>query len=459
MTRDERLVFCKSCTHKGFDPEVGIVCGLTQKEPDFDPRCPSYQPIEAEEKPTSTANKRFWKRVAIWTLILVTAGALGTVGFIKWREHQRLVELEKLYNQFTEDEYIMYAEMLEGMLKRGDQKGINAQVDQDYLRDLILSGIYTDYTVEEMLENDIYRPGKYILSSARCVGAQIDFIRYYRKGVVPHLIYRTYCENSLNYFDFTLGISGGKLMIQDMFSYASGQSFTEDIEILINEVGGIAKDEQVIKWSRPYRKMVSRYQRISIALSRGDYLKAKILLSGIPEQFHKYPSYQNVTVRIASFDDTTEFESAVATLVKNFPDMEGVAAYHGVHRFRNNGDTVQGLKAIRTLRDFVGHDPVLDIYEGHMRRAAVDLTGAQRAYREAMLSLPDCAWANWYDLEMSIILGDVEDAATKFWYMRKRHLFTNFTMSRMLYPYRDFLESPEFLEAYHKAGEEIPDPY
>ncbi|NBP68771.1 MAG: hypothetical protein EBR30_17880 [Cytophagia bacterium] len=42
MTRDQHLEFCVRCLNRKFDPQQGIVCGLTNRIADFENRCPSF---------------------------------------------------------------------------------------------------------------------------------------------------------------------------------------------------------------------------------------------------------------------------------------------------------------------------------------------------------------------------------------------------------------------------------
>lgn len=43
MTRDEHLAFCKKCTKSKFDPQQGLICGITNAIADFDPVCENFE--------------------------------------------------------------------------------------------------------------------------------------------------------------------------------------------------------------------------------------------------------------------------------------------------------------------------------------------------------------------------------------------------------------------------------
>lgn len=42
MTREDYLHYCNSCTNKGFDPQKGMICKLSQNLPNFTLTCSSY---------------------------------------------------------------------------------------------------------------------------------------------------------------------------------------------------------------------------------------------------------------------------------------------------------------------------------------------------------------------------------------------------------------------------------
>jgi uncharacterized RDD family membrane protein YckC len=42
MTRDQHLAFCKVCTNRAFDAQLGIICKLTGRHADFENTCPSF---------------------------------------------------------------------------------------------------------------------------------------------------------------------------------------------------------------------------------------------------------------------------------------------------------------------------------------------------------------------------------------------------------------------------------
>jgi hypothetical protein len=42
MTLDQQLQYCKICTNRKMNPAIGLVCGLTDQKPAFDPQCSTF---------------------------------------------------------------------------------------------------------------------------------------------------------------------------------------------------------------------------------------------------------------------------------------------------------------------------------------------------------------------------------------------------------------------------------
>jgi hypothetical protein len=51
MDLSQRLAFCKKCEKRTFDPNLGIVCSLSQRKPDFVSNCNDFilDPKEASK--------------------------------------------------------------------------------------------------------------------------------------------------------------------------------------------------------------------------------------------------------------------------------------------------------------------------------------------------------------------------------------------------------------------------
>ncbi len=55
MTRDQHLEFCKRCTNREFNPQFGIICGLTKKIANFENNCENFQVDESVKIETPVA--------------------------------------------------------------------------------------------------------------------------------------------------------------------------------------------------------------------------------------------------------------------------------------------------------------------------------------------------------------------------------------------------------------------
>ncbi|TNE79101.1 MAG: hypothetical protein EP332_12180 [Bacteroidetes bacterium] len=58
MTRDEYVKICSGCANRAFNPQIGVICKLTQAPADFQISCPSYQKDAVAEQKLQSSLKR-----------------------------------------------------------------------------------------------------------------------------------------------------------------------------------------------------------------------------------------------------------------------------------------------------------------------------------------------------------------------------------------------------------------
>jgi len=99
MTRDQQLKFCKTCVNRKFEPQSGLICGLTNRKADFETECKSYEldntvvqqlddqelisPQLAIEK-LSEENINSFKAEQDFPKALIVGIAVGVLGAILW---------------------------------------------------------------------------------------------------------------------------------------------------------------------------------------------------------------------------------------------------------------------------------------------------------------------------------------------------------------------------------------
>ena len=75
MELKERLEYCKNCQKRKFG-DTGIICSLTERKPDFDPKCSDFllDPKEVKRKTSkveySDHEKKGQKRT-IWGILVI----------------------------------------------------------------------------------------------------------------------------------------------------------------------------------------------------------------------------------------------------------------------------------------------------------------------------------------------------------------------------------------------------
>lgn len=85
MDRKEQLVFCKQCRNQKFDPQRGIICGLTDAPADFEGTCPDFDqkvPDRFESSGNYTYKSHEPERggcLMVYIVLIVVGGTFGTI--------------------------------------------------------------------------------------------------------------------------------------------------------------------------------------------------------------------------------------------------------------------------------------------------------------------------------------------------------------------------------------------
>lgn len=84
MEREEQLFFCRKCKKRQFDPNQGIICGLTQKRADFEKECENYvldEAVVAMDKKKAAEEGIPARRIVASTEVLERLKSQQSIGF------------------------------------------------------------------------------------------------------------------------------------------------------------------------------------------------------------------------------------------------------------------------------------------------------------------------------------------------------------------------------------------
>ncbi|MCK4662290.1 MAG: hypothetical protein KAT68_05455 [Bacteroidales bacterium] len=65
MTREDQIKFCQVCKNRKFNPQIGLICGLTNEKAQFTDTCESYDEdseLIKREKERAEVNPKKWKK-------------------------------------------------------------------------------------------------------------------------------------------------------------------------------------------------------------------------------------------------------------------------------------------------------------------------------------------------------------------------------------------------------------
>ena len=75
LTEKEQLELCKTCTNRGFDSSIGLVCSLTKTRRSFVETCKDYKEDEKEAFKKRQAEQAYQEitqegNISVWKLVL-----------------------------------------------------------------------------------------------------------------------------------------------------------------------------------------------------------------------------------------------------------------------------------------------------------------------------------------------------------------------------------------------------
>ncbi len=96
MTLEDRLKYCKVCKNRSFDIKSGILCNLTQKKPQFEETCDTYDENEYERRGQNEylLNERLSSRANRYSTFSMLVSLVGSFLPIEFKIKNRNISLQ-----------------------------------------------------------------------------------------------------------------------------------------------------------------------------------------------------------------------------------------------------------------------------------------------------------------------------------------------------------------------------
>ena len=271
--------------------------------------------------------------------------------------------------------------------------------------------------------------GQQIISGMRHKGSY-ELVKQYEKDNRQHLIYRLYADGSLNYHDYELGRSNGKVYIADMFIYVTGEEFSETI---INLAGSLVENNM------SGESDLKGLRQIKLLLSQARYKEAKEAFDALPAKLKDQRSLQITHLLICSGLDEESYSNAIDRFKELFPN-EPYMFLIMIDASMLQKNYAAALEYVNKTDSVINKDPFLDYYRGLLYRIMNDQPNAVRYLEAVSASMPHFSEGIVALIEQYINDGNFEKAKKTITSYRNEEKFDQESLTFMLFNHPDFKE-------------------
>lgn len=215
------------------------------------------------------------------------------------------------------------------------------------------------------------------LGSSKDNGGSYKLLRVYNKDNIYHALFRMNSFDGLNYHDLTLGEVNGKVMINDMYIYLTG----ENISTTLGKLLGKAADGKSGQLNSSYISEMRQVQEARTLINEGMYEEAYQMINSL-EHIGNEKACQvlKLTTAIQLSDETylralEEYER----LYPNDPSLSLVL----IDGFLMKEEYNQALSSINKL-DSIVNDPYLDVYRANIYFMMQDIARSESLMLKAI---------------------------------------------------------------------------
>lgn len=297
-----------------------------------------------------------------------------------------------------------FAQQIEQSVLNGNPDVYNNAFDREYLKSLIRDNSIVNSSLDTEFGQDFFESNFHAGDEVVKLidnGGDFKFIRYYLNETDSshHIVFRTYNDFILNFFDYIVDTLGGNLVIKDGFIYSTGNLFSDNIRenILLN----------VLYKTNP-EGITAILNQIKGLGSEGKQKEALRLLHQHETELRDLSYYWQLY--IANLYQTCPKEQYIDSLRQL--EARGLdkrmLLLHRIMFFLNEGMVGANEETINQLIEHTGDDPIYLMVFGKTNFYAKQYETALGCYETAGQHLPPL-WDLWFgELECYYALKDQE---------------------------------------------------
>lgn len=271
---------------------------------------------------------------------------------------------------------------------QGDASQLNNAIDKDYIKSLVTENsiVYSGFDVEggEAYFEKCLHLGNQAVQTVNN-GGDFTFVKYYTLDNEHHVIFRSYDNFALNFWDFEVDTVGGELRLHDGFLYNAGCLLSKSVQygMLYNLMLQTNPDSEV-QW----------LQKAEEQTINGKHAEALRILTEHRTGLEEYPIYWQLFI-------ANLYKTAPSRFIQELNALEESGLnqrYLLLHRllyYTNNGQVAETEQTIDQLIPHTGDDPIYLLFYGKAAMLSGKYADALTVLQTAEEVLP-LLWDLWY---------------------------------------------------------------
>ncbi|WP_420572401.1 tetratricopeptide repeat protein [Kordia sp.] len=390
---------------------------------------------------TEQSNNQFWKKIAL--IIGIGIVLLAVVYFGKeYKTSQKVAETTKFYDQFSDEKYIEFAKKLEASIHTENPKIFDKSIDVASFFNFSareLAESYNKRTAIAFLQPYLKLGGS--ISAQLTYPSDFKFTKFYKKDGVPHIVFRLYRSDFINFMDFTLGIKEDTIVVTNMYNFYSGIVFSEMISEMYYES---------INQSQQFISELKTYQQVNSYIQSGSYEEAYNLLVSIPVEKRNPLHNQYVLASAADFD-ADRFIEIIKNIKKEKPDDERLHVYLNLLETIFLADIDKLNKAINELKKYVGEDAIFDVYRGLLYNLQSDYDKAIPFFDRLITQSPEFHDGYIYKLYTLLTQNKTDEALVLVTKIKERLSMSEENLTFQISEFQTFINSEAYKNIFKSA--------
>lgn len=290
-----------------------------------------------------------------------------------------------------EESVTAFAIQIEQSILNGNPKVYNDAFNKEYLKSIVRDNSIVNSSLDAEFGQDFFESNFHIGDEAVSLidnGGDFKFVRYYLDATDSshHIVFRTYNDFILNFFDYEVDTLGGNLVIKDGFIYNTGNLFSDNIRenILLNVL--YKTNPEGITSTLNHIKELGSENKHKEALQQLQQHKAE--LSELSYYWQLYIANLYQTCPKAQYIDSLK------QLEHKGLDQR-MLLLHQVMFYLNEGMPEANESTINQLIEYAGDDPIFLLIYGKTNYYAKQYETALGCYETAEEYLPPL-WDLWF---------------------------------------------------------------